>query len=67
VTQTLFAKKRLFADLSTNKPAMLVIPLSERYAGSVAEDIRSYINVLAMGNYRLDTCLYNYKIYRYRN
>jgi Dolichyl-phosphate-mannose-protein mannosyltransferase len=66
-TQTSFAKKRLFADLSSNKPAMLVIPLSERYAGSVDEDIRSYVHELATVNYRLDTCLYNYNIYRFRN
>jgi Dolichyl-phosphate-mannose-protein mannosyltransferase len=67
VTQTPFAKKRLFADLSLNKPAMLVIPLSERYTGSVDEDIRLYIRGLAAVNYRLDTCLYNYNIYRYGN
>jgi len=67
VTQTIFAKKRLFADLSSKKPAMLVIPLSESYAGFVSDDIRSYINGLAKSSYRLDTSLYNYNIYRYRN
>jgi hypothetical protein len=66
VTQTPFAKKRLFADLLANKPALLVIPLSDKYAGAVDEDIRSYVQGLATNNYTLDTCLYNYNIYKYR-
>jgi len=65
-TQTPFAKKKLFADLMTNKPDLLVIPLSDKYAGSVGEDIRSYVQGLAKNNYILDTCLYNYNIYKYR-
>ena len=66
VTQTPFAKKRLFADLLTNKPALLVIPLSDRYAGAVDVDIRSFVQGLVTNNYTLDTCLYNYNIYKYR-
>jgi 4-amino-4-deoxy-L-arabinose transferase-like glycosyltransferase len=66
VTQTPFAKKRLFADLLSNKPVLLVIPLSDKYAGAVDEDIRSYVQGLATNNYTLDTCLYNYNIYKYR-
>ena len=66
VTQTPFAKKRLFADLLTNKPGLLVIPLSDKYAGDVDEDIRSYVQDLVTNNYILDTCLYNYNIYKYR-
>jgi hypothetical protein len=66
VTQTPFAKKRLFTDLLTNKPDLLVIPLSDKYAGTVDEDIRSYVQGLVTNNYVLDTCLYNYNIYKYR-
>jgi Dolichyl-phosphate-mannose-protein mannosyltransferase len=66
VTQTLFAKKKLFADLLTNKPDLLVIPLSDKYAGSVDEDIRIYVQGLAANHYNLDTCLYHYNIYKYR-
>ncbi len=66
VTQTPFAKKRLFADLLTNKPTLIVIPLSDKYAGAVNEDIRSYVQELVTNNYTLDTCLYNYNIYKYR-
>ncbi|HLA58157.1 MAG TPA: glycosyltransferase family 39 protein [Puia sp.] len=65
-TQTLFAKKKLFADLMADKPELLVIPLSDKYAGSVGEDIRSYVQGLATNYYTLDTCLYNYNIYKYR-
>jgi len=66
VTQTPLAKKRLFADLLANKPTLLVIPLSEKYVATVDEDIRSYVQGLATNNYTLDTCLYNYNIYKYR-
>lgn len=67
VTQTPLAKKRLFTDLLENKPALVVIPLSDKYAGSVDEDIRSYVQGLVTNNYSLDTCLYHYNIYRYRH
>jgi hypothetical protein len=66
VTQTPLAKKRLFADLLQNNPAILVIPLSEKYSGGVDEDIRSFIRDFAANNYTFDTCLYHYNIYRYR-
>ena len=66
-TQTVFAKKKLFADLTINKPALLVIPLSDKYAGTVDKDIRAYIEKLAASHYNLDTCLYNYNIYKYRH
>jgi hypothetical protein len=67
VTQTAFAKKKLFADLVTNKPAWLVIPLSDKYAGTVDADIRVYVERLAANDYNLDTCLYHYNIYKYRH
>jgi hypothetical protein len=65
VTQTDFAKNRLYADLSSGRPALIVIPKQERYLNSVDADIRSFIARLALNNYHLDTCLYNYNIYRY--
>ncbi len=64
VTQTLYAKKRLFSDLLTNKASMLVIPLSESYSEVVDPDIRLFINELALRNYSLDTCMYNYNVFR---
>jgi hypothetical protein len=65
VTQTPFARKRLFSDLLTYKPSMIVIPLSESYSDVVDPDIRLFVNDLALKNYSLDTCLYNYNIFRY--
>jgi hypothetical protein len=65
VTQTVFAKNRLYADLSSGKPALIVIPRQERYLSSVDADIRSYVASMALRNYHLDTCLYNYNIFRY--
>jgi hypothetical protein len=65
VTQTPFAKKRLFSDLSSDKPAMMLIPLSEGYSSAVDTDVRLFINELAAKNYRFDTCMYNYNIFRY--
>jgi hypothetical protein len=64
VTQTLYAKKRLIQDLVFNLPDMIVVPLLERYSNSVDLDIRLFINQLVEKNYRLDTCIYSYNIYR---
>jgi hypothetical protein len=64
-TQTPSAKKRLFSDLLSDKPALMVIPVSETYSGSVDPDIRSFINDLVTKDYRLDTCMHNYNIFRY--
>jgi hypothetical protein len=36
----------------------------ERYSNSVDLDIRLFINQLVEKNYRLDTCIYSYNIYR---
>jgi hypothetical protein len=65
VTQTAVAKKRLFSDLSDHKSAMVLIPLSERYAGSVDPDIRLFINKMVQENYILDTSMFNYNIFRF--
>jgi hypothetical protein len=65
VTQTAFAKKRLFFDLTANKPDMMVIPLSESYSNIVDADIRLFVNELAFKNYSLDTCMYDYNIFRF--
>jgi len=64
-TQTQLAKKRLFLDLSSNKPVMVVVPLFPKYANLVDDDIRLFIGELVKNNYYLDTCLYSYNIYRH--
>lgn len=65
ITQTAFAKKRLFRDLITNKADMLVIPAFEKYSGLVDADVRQFINQLAVESYRLDTCIASYNIFKY--
>jgi 4-amino-4-deoxy-L-arabinose transferase-like glycosyltransferase len=65
-TQTEFAKKRLYFDLTSGKPAMIVIPLFENYSNLVDGDIREFVNDLVTKNYSLDTCIFNYDIYKYK-
>ncbi|MDP9041449.1 MAG: glycosyltransferase family 39 protein, partial [Bacteroidota bacterium] len=65
-TQTLFAKKHLFVDLLSEEPAMILIPLSESYSTSVDSDIRLFIRGLVGRDYKFDTCVYNYSVYRHR-
>ena len=65
ITQTATAKKRLFRDLLSNKADMLVIPAFEKYSGLVDADVREFISQLAMKNYRLDTCIASYNIFKY--
>ncbi len=64
-TQTAYAKKHLFNDLSSNKPAMMVIPLSAGYTGVVDKDIQLFVKDFVSKNYKLDTCIYDYNIFRY--
>jgi len=66
VTQTAPAKKKLFSDLGNNKPSMMVIPQSADYIKWVDVDIRIFLDSLAGKEYRLDTALYHYNIFRLR-
>ncbi|MEP6950892.1 MAG: glycosyltransferase family 39 protein [Ginsengibacter sp.] len=67
VTQTMTAKKRLFADLESNKPAMIVIPASQGYHNNVNSDIRMFIDSLVLKNYSFERCRYGYQVYRFTN
>src|SRR5664279_906074 len=64
VTQTSYAIKKLFQDLVSDKPAMVVLPLSQKYTQAVNADLRGFIDSLTVRYYKLDTCMYNYKIFR---
>ena len=64
VTQTPLAKKRLFLDLTNNKPAMIIIPLFSKYTNLVNLDIQTFLNELITRDYYFDRCLYSYNIYR---
>ena len=66
VTQTPLAKKRLFSDLSQNKPALIIVPLFQSYAKGVDADIRQYVSDVIAADYSLERCLYSYNIYRRR-
>lgn len=63
-TQTPLAKRQLFNDLKTDKPDLIVIPLSKKYTNLIDTDIRSQVNNLVAKDYYEDTCLLEYKIYR---
>jgi hypothetical protein len=64
VTQTTYAKERLFRDLVADKPAIIALPLSQKYLQSVDSDLRNFVDSLASNDYRPDTTLYGYKIFR---
>lgn len=64
VTQTQYAKKRLFRDLATEKPVMVVLPSGPAYSLAVDPDMRYVIDQFILGNYRLDTSIANYSIFR---
>lgn len=64
VTQTSYARNRLFRDLISDKPAMIAVPLSQKYAQSVDADLRGFVDSLTAKDYYLDTSMYDYKIFR---
>ena len=66
VTQTSFAKKRLIRDLMLDRPAMIVLPLNQRYGQTVDGDLRGFVNELITTDYQLDTCIDQYNIFRLR-
>jgi hypothetical protein len=64
VTQTPAAKKRFYNDMKHIKPALILVPLFPEYRQQVGADMRSFVDSLVAGNYRLIGCKYNYNIYR---
>jgi len=66
VTQTESAKKQLFTDLGTNKPFMIVIPVSQEYTYGINSDIRLFIDSLVIRNYSFIRCIYGYGVYGLR-
>ena len=67
VTQTVTAKKRLFTDLDSNEPVMIVIHASQEYNNNINEDIRIFIDSLVRKNYSFKRCMYGYGVYRFKN
>ncbi|MHB8208426.1 ArnT family glycosyltransferase [Mucilaginibacter sp.] len=64
VTQTTIAKKRLYADMKQNKPDMILVPLFPEYKQYVDADLRLYVDSLVAKDYRFETCMFNYSVYR---
>jgi 4-amino-4-deoxy-L-arabinose transferase-like glycosyltransferase len=64
VTQTRIAKERFFQDMRANKPGMILIPMFSEYKQFVGQDMRQFIDELVARDYYLDSCMYNYNIYR---
>ena len=64
VTQTSYARNRLFRDLISDKPAIVAVPLSQKYVQTVDADLRGFVDSLTAKDYRLDTSMYDYKIFR---
>jgi len=64
VTQTAIAKQRFFQDLQQNKPEMILVPLFPEYKQNVSADMRQFVDELVAKDYYLETCMYNYKVYR---
>jgi hypothetical protein len=66
VTQTSYAKKRLLDDLTANRPAMVVLPLSLKYREAVDAGLRGAIDSLVARDYQRDTTISHYDIFRIR-
>jgi hypothetical protein len=66
ISQTSFAKRRLYRDLFSNKPVVMAIPVFESYSNNVDPDVRQFISQLVKEDYRLDTCIDHFNIFRYK-
>jgi hypothetical protein len=64
VTQTAIAKKRFYADMKQNKPDMILVPLFAEYKQYVDVDLRLYVDSLVAKDYRFETCMFNYSVYK---
>jgi 4-amino-4-deoxy-L-arabinose transferase-like glycosyltransferase len=63
-TQTSLAKARLFIDLRSNKPQMILVPLFPEYQQTVSAGMRNFVDSLVAKSYRANGCIYNYAIFR---
>ena len=64
---TPMAKKLLFKDLVTHKPAMILVPLFPEYQQYISGDERAFVDSLVADNYQLDKCMDSYNIYRLKD
>ncbi|MBS1529883.1 MAG: glycosyltransferase family 39 protein [Bacteroidetes bacterium] len=62
-TQTPTAKARLFTDLRSNQPQMILVPLFPEYKQTVSADMRDFVDSLVAKNYKPAGCVYNYEVF----
>jgi len=62
-TQTAIAKARLFADLTSGKPKMILVPLFPEYQQTVSADMRNFVDSLVLKDYQLKGCEFNYSVF----
>ena len=63
-TQTPLAQKRLYADLRSNKPEMILVPLFPEYTQTVNVDIRNFVDTLVATRYQSVGCRYSYEVFK---
>lgn len=66
-TQTGIAKRRFWNDISADLPALVAVPMFADYTQNVGVDTRDFITGFIGKNYKRDTCMYGYNIYRKLN
>ncbi|HEY0676696.1 MAG TPA: glycosyltransferase family 39 protein [Chitinophagaceae bacterium] len=64
VTQTEHAKKQFMKEVNQSKPDLLAIPVFPDYKTHVHEDLRNFIDSLAINEYDYKECRNGYSIYR---
>jgi hypothetical protein len=63
-TQTVYAREKLFQDLVSDKPAIVVLPLGQKYLQEVDIKLRVFVDQMIARDYHLDTCIEHYNIFR---
>jgi hypothetical protein len=63
-TQTRNAKAKLYADLLSNRPGWILVPLFAEYKMHIHIDTRNFIDSLISKHYRYIQCIYGYSLYQ---
>jgi hypothetical protein len=66
-TQTQLAKAKLFSDLRSNHPQIILVPLFPEYKQTVSGDMRDFVDSLVAKNYMVTGCMYNYEVFKLKN
>jgi len=66
-TQTPLAKARLYADLRSAKPKMILVPLFPEYRQTISADMRNFVDSMVAKDYQLKGCEFNYSVFELRS